>query len=380
MRILLVNYMETTAPGGINRVVFETAKWLSKWGHKVVVFNPSYSEKIVEQVSLTNDSILIRGYPLRSTLYGLDVKNLKLIKRILSTFSPDIVHIHGYHSLFSHEVIHFIKFYSPKIPMIFSPHLDVSRSTFIGEYLWRFYNSLIGASTFRIVDHIISHSKFEAENITRLFGISKERISIIPHGVDNVSIKKPTRQKKRLYLVYSGYLIKRKRVDHILRTLHSLIYDFNIRDVYLIIIGEGPEKQALHKLAKTLNIQNNIIWYPFLRRELLIDIIKNADVLLLLSESEAYGITVAEALALGTPVIVSKKAALKEFLIEPGCFGVDYPPDPVEVASIILNITTTNIRVGPFSKRIRPWDQVVKDYENVYFSLLNSQWTYRVND
>ncbi len=110
-----------------------------------------------------------------------------------------------------------------------------------------------------------------------------------------------------------------------------------------------------------------IVWKPFVvdRTELFKEI-QNADIFLLLSKNENYGITVAEALALGTPVIVTKHSALKEFLTEPGCFGVDYPPNPKKVAELILKILNSDVRVGPFSKRIRTWDEVVKDYEKVY--------------
>ena len=90
---------------------------------------------------------------------------------------------------------------------------------------------------------------------------------------------------------------------------------------------------------------------------------------MLLSKNENYGITVAEALALGTPVIVTKHSALREFLSEPGCFGVDYPPNPREVAELILKIVNSDVKVGPFSRKIRTWEEVVKDYEEIYSTL-----------
>ena len=94
------------------------------------------------------------------------------------------------------------------------------------------------------------------------------------------------------------------------------------------------------------------------------------DIFLLLSNSEAYGITVAEALALGIPCIITKITALNEFINEPGCFGVNYPPDPTEVAKMVLKIYTDDVKVGPFSDKIRTWDKVSKDYENVYLDFL----------
>jgi len=370
MKLLLINYMETTAPGGINKVVFEIARWLSKWGHEVIVFNPAWDDELQMSEEKVENFKLIRGYKFKEFLYGLSIKNIGVIKEIIKTFNPDIIHVHGYHTLFSPMVIFAIRKIAPEIPIVFSPHLDIARSTFAGKYLWRIYNFFIGKRALKLADHIISPSEFEAEMLVHQFGISSDKISIIPHGVDIINTEKPPRQRGKIRLLYSGYLIKRKGVKYILESLHSLVYDFRVEDVVLTIIGEGPEKKKLLELAERLSINNKIEWKSFLPKEELINEIRNADVFLLLSKSEAYGITVAEALALGTPVIVTKRTALKEFLNEPGCFGVDYPPNPKEVAELILKIANSNVNVGPFSKKIRTWDEVVRGYEKVYTSFI----------
>ena len=100
---------------------------------------------------------------------------------------------------------------------------------------------------------------------------------------------------------------------------------------------------------------------------------RDADIFLLLSRSENYGIVVAEALALGTPCIVANTTALSEFTKEPGCSGIDYPPDPKELAELIIKIHESDVKVGPFSNKIRTWDEVAKDYEKVYVEMLNKR-------
>ena len=168
-----------------------------------------------------------------------------------------------------------------------------------------------------------------------------------------------------------------------MESLHNLVYNFGVKDVVLTIVGDGPEKGRLLRLAEKLGINDKIEWKSFLPRKELINKIKSADVFLLLSESEAYGIIVAEALALGTPVIVTKRTALKEFLNEPGCFGVDYPPNPQEVAELILKIVNSNVKVRPFSRKIKTWDEVAKDYGKVYKHLearnYGTIWKYNTN-
>ena len=93
------------------------------------------------------------------------------------------------------------------------------------------------------------------------------------------------------------------------------------------------------------------------------------DIFIILSRTEGYGIVVAEALSRGTPTIVTNGTALEEFTKEKGCFGVDYPPRPGEVADLILRIHEDDVTVGPFSGKIRTWKEVAEDYERSYLSL-----------
>ena len=152
--------------------------------------------------------------------------------------------------------------------------------------------------------------------------------------------------------------------------MNALVHDLRVKNVVLTIVGEGPENENLLEMSKDLNLDKYIEWKPFLSRDKLINKIRQSDIFMLLSRSEAYGITVAEALALGTPCIITERTALKEFSMEPGCFVVDYPPEPREVADSILDIYENDVTVGPFTEKIRPWNKVSEDYERLYESLL----------
>jgi glycosyltransferase involved in cell wall biosynthesis len=163
-------------------------------------------------------------------------------------------------------------------------------------------------------------------------------------------------------------LLELKGVQHILKGLYELQHAFG-ECATLKIIGDGPYKGKLSKLAKELNLEASISWHHFLPEEELYREIKEADIFLLLSRSENYGIAVAEALGLGVPCIVTKTTALVEFLDETGCFGIGYPPDPTKLAELIVSVIDANTRVGPLSERIQTWGQVVGKYETLYAAL-----------
>jgi glycosyltransferase involved in cell wall biosynthesis len=378
MRILLINYMETNSPGGINKVIREIAKNLSKRGHEVIVLQPNpfnlENEELYEGFRIIRVSSLIDN---TKYLYGLNYEIYKYLKNHLKDMNPDIIHVHGYHHLLPIETIYTIKRIDSNIPIIFSPHLDVIKSRIAGKYLWKIYN-LFARGVFKQSSKITSCSQFEAENIEFL-GVDPAKITIICHGVDLIdymlnnetekAVNKVNHNKK-IKLLYWGYLVHRKGVDFILNSLNTLVNDTGCKDIVLTIVGDGPEKQKLLNKAADLNLHDYIVWKSFLPQEDLIKEIKCADIFILLSRSEAYGISVAEALAMGTPCIITNKTALKEFKDEPGCFLVDYPPKPKEVAELVLNIIKSDVTVGPLTEKIRLWNEVSVDYERLYEEVL----------
>ena len=369
MKILIINGGENSCPGGINKTVRETAKNLSARGNQVVLLqeNP-YNNP--EREFIDGYEVIRVKSSLRNYLYGFNLELLFKFKKLYRSLAPQIIHIHGYHALLSLEMISLIKNTDPHIPVVFSPHLDVYRSSYAGKYLWEIYN-FFGKSIFKKCDHIISPSNFEASNISRNYGVDEKDITIIPHGVNLIDTQKKHLDKnKPCKLIYSGYLVKRKGVNHIIESLNYLVNVLNFKDVELTIIGDGPEKPNLKLLCKKYNLDKFVVWKSFLTDKEYVKEIKDSQLFLLLSNSEAYGITVAEALAMGTPCLVSRKTAIKEFLDEPGCFGVDYPPDPKQVAEKVLEIYDDEVQVGPFSDKIRTWDKVAHDYERVYQALL----------
>jgi len=372
MKILLINYMETTSPGGINKVVAEIGINLSSKGHEVIVLQPNPLNLLDEEV-YSNFKIIRIKSKIDKILYGFNPEFNIYLKKNITRINPDIIHIHGYHSAFIIGVIYNIKKINSKKNIIFSPHFDVSsHDTFAGRYLWWIYNHLIGNKVMKLSDFIIAASEFEAKNIKNVLQVSEEKVKVIPHGVNSKGFKKKKRKIDTMNLFSAGYLLKLKGVQYVILTLYELINKMNI-NARLTIVGNGPYQKKLKKLALKLKVDDFINWRGFVSREDLLKEFKKNDIFFLLSESENYGIVVAEALTYGMPVILTKKTALKEFIKEPGCFGVDYPPNPKEVAELVLKILKSNMKVGPFSNKIRIWKNVVEDYENLYNNFLEKK-------
>lgn len=366
MNILMANYSEVTSPGGVHKTITEVAKRLSRKGHNVTVFQANPMNLSAEEVYEGFKIIRVKSN-FGDKLYGFHPEFISFLKKYYKNLNPDIIHVHGYHTLFSPELIFLFKKIYPNTPLFFSPHFGTSsHDTFGGKYLWSPYNKLIGNRVVEIPTLIIAASKFEAKNIHNILGVPKEKIKIIPHGVDLIEVNTNFKIKKEsINILYVGYLIELKGVQYIIQAISELISQTNIK-VKLIIVGKGPYEKNLKKLADKLNVSKNIDWKGFMSSSDLINEYKKADVFVLPSKSENYGISVSEALALGTPSIVTKTTALNEFLNEPGCFGIECPAKPSKISDLILEIISKDVKVGPFSKKIRTWERVTFDYENIY--------------
>lgn len=373
MKILLVNHSEITSPGGVHKNIMEISKNLSKRGHQVTVLQSNTMNLPYHEFYEGFEIIRIKSW-MANIFYGFNPKIYFYLKNHLKELNPDVVHVHGYHTLFSPEVMYLIKKLDLKIPVVFSPHFGIlSRTSFAGKYLWEPYKNLIGRRIFNYCDFIITASKFELDSLNANFNLSGKNIEIIPHGVSFIGSKEDEKTDNKLNMLYVGYLLKIKGVQYILEAVHELIYKKKV-NLLLNIVGNGSYESELRKMAYELDIDEYINWAGFIdlsEPEKLIEYYEEADILLLLSESENYGIVVSEALAMGTPVLVTKTTALNEFLNEPGCFGVGFPPNPQEVADRVNEIYENEVQVGPFSSKVQSWETASEAYESVYLRLIN---------
>lgn len=368
MNILLINYMETTFPGGINKVVREIGKYLSQ-KHEVTIIqlNPFNlpKEEFYKGIKIIRIKSRFGKY-----FFELNLEIYPYIKKNFKKINPDIIHVHGYHTLFSPEIMFiFKKIMKIQVPIFFTPHYDpLNHSKIAGKLLGGFYDRYIGAKVLNLADYVISISEYEANNIKKL-NLPKN-LSVVPNGINYINKEKKNKEKI-LRLLYVGYLLDYKGVQDIIKSVHNLIYIEKFTSVKLTIIGEGKYKKKLINLSIKNKVCDFIIWKPFMEHSKILEEMKKSDILLLLSRTEGYGIVVAESLAMGTPTIVTKKTALEEFTVEKGCFGVDCPPNPIEVARLILKISRSDIKIGPFTKKIKTWKKVADEYEKIYYKQLN---------
>jgi glycosyltransferase involved in cell wall biosynthesis len=266
----------------------------------------------------------------------------------------EVVHAHGYHS--------FPALYAANAKkgnrFVFTSHYFAMGATTFRTLLHVPYK-VMGRKIFQKADAVISTSNYEKAQLISNFRIISDKVVVIPNGITLKDFQ--GRQKKHSHseiILYVGRLEKFKGVDHLIRALPNL--DKNTR---LEIVGDGPHRRNLERLADRVGVKERVFFYGGnMPRKAIIQKYFEADLFALLSEAECFGIVVAEALAAGTPCIVSNTSALTEWVDNRNCFGIDYPIKTDELVALIRN-TLGKTAEGT---RLFDWDYVADRLMRIY--------------
>jgi len=144
--------------------------------------------------------------------------------------------------------------------------------------------------------------------------------------------------KKGLRLLFLSRLHPKKQLDVLLRALALFQQASPLCDWQLDIAGSGEPAYlaSLQKLAGQLNLNHRCRWLGHVQGDAKTSLLQQADWFLLPSASENFGIAVVEALAAGTPVIISPQVAVAE-LIEGSGAGLVCPSDPAALCQALLS-------------------------------------------
>jgi glycosyltransferase involved in cell wall biosynthesis len=211
----------------------------------------------------------------------------------------------------------------------------------------------VAAQIFDKADRIVCVSEYEKRLVREKFRVNERKMTVIPNGVnlDEFTEFKKKKQTGNKVVLYVGRLERYKGVHTLVNALPKLS-----GDVRLEIVGEGPEKKTLMRLAREARVAERVIFRDNLPRKQLLRKYVDASVFVLLSEHEAYGISVGEALAAGTPCIVANNGALAEWIDDTNCYGIDRPTDVEALATMIDKVMVRH--VGPV--HLSTWNEAAQ--------------------
>jgi glycosyltransferase involved in cell wall biosynthesis len=170
-----------------------------------------------------------------------------------------------------------------------------------------------------LADHIIVASHFARKSFEKN-GVNK-KLSVIPYGSPPVLVTKVESEfktkKASLNIVYIGALTQQKGISYLFEALSKISPD----KFKLTLVGKDYSMGVNKALRKELNKHN---WIETAPHNKVLDILSSADVLILPSIAEAFGLVVLEAMSRGTTVIVSKNCGAAD-VVQNGVNGFVVP-------------------------------------------------------
>jgi glycosyltransferase involved in cell wall biosynthesis len=330
-------FYPATIYGGPVRVIYEIAKRQILMGHSVSVIT---SNVHIESKIATNEWIDMNGIRSWYLPYLKGLKNLlgahflltpgfiTLASKEIASRNYDIVHIHEMRHFFSPIIAWLCSKY--KVPYVLTPHGTLGTSG-VSMFKKKYFDLLFGKRIIRNSKGLSALTDVEKDELLRLYHIDPQYIEIIPNGIfaDAFINAVPTNQFRQSIglsesdklILYVGRLHKNKGLDLLIKAFKSIAG--SDKQTYLVFAGvsEGTKinyQIVLERLVSDMELTDNVKFIGFISGERKIQAYKSADVFVLPSRYEQFGLVLLEALASGCPTVTTSEAALSNALQSAG--------------------------------------------------------------
>lgn len=366
-------------PGGSGVVATELGKSLARLGHKVHFIThglPARLDHFDENVYF--HKVEPGEYPLfqQFTPYSLSVA--VKIREVAVQYGLDVVHSHYAlpYATSAYLAKQMLEASDRSLRTVTTLHgTDI---TLVGQ-MPSFYE--ITRFSISVSDGITAVSGFLRRETQQRFAI-EEPIRVIPNFVDCNEFR-PSRDetRRRRYasdgdklMIHISNFRKVKNIPTLVKVFSRVRASVPTR---LLLVGEGPELEPVKQLAVDLGVADDVIFLG--DQEFIAGILPVADVLLLPSEHESFGLVALEAMSCGVPVVGSVVGGLPEVIQEGETGFLRDPHDVDGMTDVVLQLfrdeewrKTIGFKGRERAKREFGRDKIVAEYLRFYEEVLQA--------
>ncbi len=288
----------------------------------------------------------------------------------------DVIHIHEYTTYQNIVVQRLAKKY--RVPYVLQAHGSLPvLSKRVRKWL---YYVFFGSKVLNGASRVIALSRVEAEQY-RALGVPEEKIDVIPNGIDlsgyadlpPVGSFRKRHDINEKMVLYLGRIHRIKGIDILVRAFAKVLD--KLGDVKLVVAGpDDGYLGVLEGLIKALGIEDNVlILGPLYGKDKQMAYV-DADVYVLPSRYETFPMSVLEALACGTPVIMTENCGVAEYFKDKA--GLVVKADPLDLRDAVLEMLVNHKKQKLFRENCKTLVQrfdiseTASKLEKVYCSLL----------
>lgn len=371
LRVLMLSWeYPPVVVGGLGRHVHALARHLTGLGHEVVVLcrqeagtdaltHPT-TDTVVEGVRVVrvaeDPTHLLFEHDLVAWTLAMGHAMIRAGLALLDRgWRPDVVHAHDW--LVTHPAITLAE--HTGVPLVATVHATEAgrHSGWLSQRLNQQVHSVEWWLANR-ADKLITCSAAMATEVAQLFEVDQDDVTVIHNGIEPRGWRVPpaavraARERHRPdgapLVVYFGRLEWEKGVLDLLAALPRLRRHHP--GARLVVAGRGVQAQALVEQARKLRVRRSVDFVGHLPDRSLVALLAAADVVVLPSRYEPFGIAALEAAAVGAPLVASTAGGLAELVVD-GETGVSI--EPGDVAGIVTGVRTVLADPAAAARRAR---------------------------
>ena len=372
--------------GGISPHVYFLSKYLAKQDVKVYVvtcdFPGAPAHEVIDDVEVYRiDSYKSPSPDFTTWVYLMNMNMQKEASTLMKTLSDKVDVIHAHDWLVANAGIGLKHVF--RKPLLVTMHstemgrrdgLHTTTEKMIHETeAWLTYEAwkVICCS-----DYMISHVRY-------VFGLPNDKLVMVPNGVDtnsydnndvNQAFRSSFSLPEEKIVLYVGRLVYEKGIHILINAVPKILSKVNAK---FIIVGSGYMKEQLLNIVRSMGLEHKVLFQGFLDDATLLKLQSVADVSVVPSLFEPFGIVALEAMAAKSPVVASDTGGLSE-IIQHDLTGVKvYPNNPDSLAwginKILLDEGYARYISENAYRTVREkydWVKIAHDTKRIYESVL----------
>ena len=233
---------------------------------------------------------------------------------------------------------------------------------------------------------VVCCSDYMMQHVKWAFGLPNDKLVMVPNGVNlhvyDGSEKQGLIAFRRIFalpeekiVLYVGRLVYEKGIHILINAVPKVLEKVNAK---FVIVGSGYMKEQLSNIVKSMGLEHKVLFTGFVEEEDLLKLQKCADVSVVPSLFEPFGIVALEAMAAKSPIVVSDTGGLSE-IVDHDQTGIKAYPNNSDslawgITKILLDENFGNlVRENAYKKILEKndWNKIAQQTRHVYEGILS---------